>query len=158
MITGYLEIYNNTNIVGVEGLHSLISVGGYLQIDNNINLASVEGLRSLTSVGEYLRLINNANLASVEGLRSLVSVGGWLSIWSNTNLVSVEGLRSLKSIRGTGQNGHAIYLYSNPALARGLPFPALTCKAGPAWPGDATYPNNAYVTANIPAINNVSTC
>jgi hypothetical protein len=86
-------------------------------------------------------------------LRSLTNVGGYLAIVSNTNLASVEGLRSLKSIRDTN-NGYVINLDSNPVLARGLPFPELTCNAGPVWPCG----NNAYVTANIAALNRVPKC
>ena len=118
-----------------------------------------ELLRLFGSVQEitgYL-LIENVSLANVEGLRSLTNIGGYLSINRNGNLVSVEGLRSLKFIRNTiyaPRGGLAILLNDNPILARGLPFPALTCKSGFVYPESV----NAYVTANIPALSSFPWC
>ena len=159
-ISGNLWIYSNTNLFNVEGLRSLTTIDGDLQISNT-SLASVEGLRSLTNVGGYLYIDANNNLASVEGLRSLTNIGGYLVMDNNKNLASVEGLRSLKFIRGSSE-GKAIYLYNNPILAHGLPFPALTCKSGAVC--DAAcgsmfgHSNNAYVNANIPALSSLPSC
>ena len=131
-------------------------ITGFLSISNTVNLVSIEGLRSLTNIGSYLYIGDNNNLASVEGLRSLINVGWFLAIVSNAKLASVEGLRSLKSIGGNG--GGSVNLVNNPVLAHGLPFPALTCKTGPISPGSASQPNNAYVTANIAALDSVPPC
>jgi hypothetical protein len=138
-------------------LSGFYKIQGFVRIQSTLiteeQLLTVFG--HVQQITGYLEIYNNTNLVGVEGLHSLTNVSGYLSISRNTNLVSVEGLRSLKSIRGTYAGQYTIYLDLNPALARGLPFPALTCKAfRPAWPND----NNAYVTANIPAINSLPTC
>jgi hypothetical protein len=163
LLRGYYKIQGNVNLESttitdeqlLTAFGHVQQITGYLIINYNTKLASTEGVRSLTNVGWYLNMYSNTNLVSVEGLRSLTNVGGHLDIEGNTNLASVEGLRSLKSIRGTANGVHAIVLYSNPNLARGLPFPALTCKAGPVYPESR---NSAYVIANIPAINSLPPC
>ncbi len=110
-----------------------------MEVRAKVNLVDIEALHSLTTIGGYLGIYFHQKLTSVQGLRSLANIGGYLWMSGNSNLVSVEGLQNLKFIRGTF-GGNAIMLHVNPALARGLPFPALTCKAGPVYPGDSPMP------------------
>ncbi len=71
---------------------------------------------------------------------------------------ALAGLRNLKTIRGSVNGGVAIYLCSNPVLAAGLPFPALTCKAGRVYPGGLSDPNNAYVNSFLTVLNAIPSC
>jgi hypothetical protein len=127
-------------------------ITGQLVFVSAANLVSLEGLRSLTKIGASLTVVY-CPVVSVEGLRSLTNIGGAFNIAGNGILASVEGLRNLMFIRGN-YNGNAISLNGNPVLARGLPFPALTCKTG----GNGPSPNNAYVINNIPALNIKPSC
>ena len=52
-VSGYLFIYNSTDITNVNGLANLTSVGGYLRIEDNLALTNLSGLANITSVGNF---------------------------------------------------------------------------------------------------------
>ena len=49
-VSGYLFIYNSTDITNVDGLANLTSLGGYLRIEDNLALTNLSGLANITSV------------------------------------------------------------------------------------------------------------
>ena len=90
-VTGNLTI-NNTDVVNLDGLSALVSVGGSLNIMNNPALTSLDGLSSLTFIEGYLRIWSNRSLPNVDGLSSLETVKNHLSIDSNLALTNLDGL------------------------------------------------------------------
>jgi hypothetical protein len=161
LLSGAWKIEGNVDIWGpaITEARLLLLFGSVQEIVGNLsiseanNLFRLEGLHNLTNIGGSLLTLGNSSLVSFEGLHNVTSIGGGLGIYSNPNLISVEGLRSLTSIRGTS-SGYAIVIQSNRALARGLPFPALTRKAGPVHPAND---GNAHLKANITALESVPT-
>lgn len=108
-VTGDLTI-SGADIVHLDGLSSLTSVGGSLSIANNPTLSDLGGLSSLASIGGSLHMQNNEALTHVGGLSSLASVGGSVLVLRNTALMHLDGLSSLTSVSGT------LRLWSNFAL------------------------------------------
>src|SRR5690606_13278398 len=96
-ISGSLYI-SSPDIVNLNGLSNLTSVGGFLLIESNSNLTNLNGLSNLTSVGENLDIYNNLSLTNLDGLSNLTSVGGYLSIAYNSSLTSLNGLNNLTSV------------------------------------------------------------
>jgi hypothetical protein len=106
----YLTINNNDLLQNFEGLESLENIYGAVSIGYNSSLASLEGLDNLASIGGYLSVYNNINLTSFEGLNNLVSLGDMLEIMHNDNLVSLAALQNLVSA------GNFIRILYNPSL------------------------------------------
>jgi hypothetical protein len=99
-IGGYIYIFNNAGLTNLMGLNNLISVGGFLGIQANSSMTSLTGLESLTSIGSYLIIQGNGSLASLNGLENLVSIGDYLSIEGADSLTNLTGLEQLTSIGG----------------------------------------------------------
>src|SRR5690606_22880514 len=97
-VGGYLNIDYNSNLTNLDGLSNLTSVGGFLNIYDNLNLTNLDGLNNLTSVGGYLSIAHNSSLTNLDGLNNLTSVGGFLLIDSNSNLTNLDGLSNLTSV------------------------------------------------------------
>ena len=100
-IGGKFVIHYNDALTSISGLDSLVYVGGDLVIKNNLNLTSISGLGLLVYVGEKLEISYNYNLPSITGLSSLVHVGWNMEIHSNLNLTSITGLTEVSYIGGS---------------------------------------------------------
>ena len=114
---GCAEIEGGVHIIGddimnLNGLSVLTSIGGHLYIENNDALTSLSGLEDLTSIGDYLFVFGNGALTSLTGLNNLTSIGGGLYIWDNYALTSFTGLNNLISIGG-GINIWANYVLTS---------------------------------------------
>ena len=103
-------IINGSDIINLNGLDSLVSIGGCLKIENNPLLANLDGLQSLVSIGKFgmpngdsysewgLSISNNTALISLSGLDSLMTVEGCVDIRDNYSLTSISSLIKLSSI------------------------------------------------------------
>jgi len=112
------------DITNLNGLIGLSLIGGSLmvgEIENGIgnpNLVTLQGLDSLTTVGEDIVIHSNNVLTSLMGLESLISIEGslWIGyhIWGqgggNPSLSSLAALNHLVSIGGS------LWIYDNPVL------------------------------------------
>ena len=103
------------NIVNLNGLNSINSIGGGLWISNNWSLSNLNGLNNLKSIGSWLLIYDHHSLTSLSGLESLKTIGHSLTIGDffqggNYKLESISGLMNLDSI---GSNLSICY---NPVL------------------------------------------
>ncbi len=103
-------ISNNSNLISLSGLESLISVGANVEISYNDQLTSLSGLESLVSIGGGFEIRANESLTNLSGPESLSSIGENLSVYQNESLVNLIGLEELTSIGG------GLYLYTNDSL------------------------------------------
>src|SRR5690606_23304047 len=79
-LSGDLTIGFSNDIINLDGLSNLTSVGGNFYIEQASNLTNLVGLNNLTSVGGFLQIRENPNLINLNGLNSLTTVGGYLAI------------------------------------------------------------------------------
>jgi len=102
-INGSLFIYNNINLITLEGLNKLESLYG-LHIgpkytDQHVsNLIDINGLNNLKSIKGFLYITNNYHLTNIEGLEGLSNISNRCLIFGNTILNSLDGLNKLQSI------------------------------------------------------------
>jgi hypothetical protein len=125
-LTGNLTISGN-DITNLDNLASLRKVSGVLRIENNPNLITLDGLSVLNSIGEDLPsgnppsseapealiIVNNVTLLHCDGLSSLHSINGGLRIERNTNLVSLNGFQNLLLVRWIEVNDNSKLLEIN---------------------------------------------
>ena len=97
-IGGYIWIENIDSLSSLSGLDNLTSIEGGLVIRYCNALTNLSGLEGLTSIGEDLWVGNNDALTSLSGLEGLTSIEGWLGIGNNDALTSLSGLEGLTSI------------------------------------------------------------
>ena len=99
-ISGNLQI-NGEDITDLTPLSSLTSISGNLQVWGNTSLNSLQGLHNITTIGGNLDLAGyNFPLINLNGLGSLQTVGGMVFIQNFQNLISVDGLSNLTSVTG----------------------------------------------------------
>ena len=103
----------DSDIINLQGLSTLDSIGGCLRIINNPLLANLDGLENLRYVGECmiwilgsghtegLTISGNEVLASLAGLNRLKTVKDGVSIVANPAMTELNGLDSLSDV-GTG--------------------------------------------------------
>jgi hypothetical protein len=99
-IEGDITIRDWENILNLDSLSVLHSIGGKLLIETSRSLTSLNGLNNLVSIGGDLKIMGLSALSSLTGLDNLVSIGGGLTISGNGNLASLTGLDNLVSIGG----------------------------------------------------------
>jgi len=107
---GNLVIKSNDNLLNINGLANLTSVGGDLRIYLNPMLENLSGLENLTYIPGNLEVgtfssnyVGNAILNSLSGLVNLDSIGGDFLIYDNDVLETLSGPESLVSIGGSLQ-------------------------------------------------------
>jgi hypothetical protein len=105
-----LRIHNNPILTSVSGLSALDSVSA-LSVSGNDALTNLTGLSGLDSLWGSLSLRDNAALANVDGLTSLTSVGFEVTVSNNTALTDLSGLSALTSVGGV------LTLYGNDVLS-----------------------------------------
>ncbi|MDH4021366.1 MAG: hypothetical protein OEU84_17370 [Xanthomonadales bacterium] len=107
-VPGTLRI-GGPDVVDLTPLSALTTIRDQFQIRQTINLVDLDGLSALTSVGGdqtdaagSFYIFDNAALTNFTGLSGLASVGGTLFISDNPALTSVDGMSSLTSVHGLG--------------------------------------------------------
>ena len=110
-------IIEESDIINLNGLSVLTSIGGSLVVYGNNDLTNFTGLEGLTTIGNCLEIFRNDSLTSLSGLEGLTTIGGYLSIgyndWGfpgNQSLTSLEGLSNLTSV------GTTLLVLGNPCL------------------------------------------
>ena len=99
-LNGNVSIQGN-DIINLDGLSQINSIGGNLEIRDNSSLTSLTGLDNLTSIGGNLDIQNSHALTNLTGLEGLAAIGGTLRIggsftWSgNLALTSLAGLDNI---------------------------------------------------------------
>jgi hypothetical protein len=99
-LNGNVSIQGN-DIINLDGLSQINSIGGNLEIRDNSTLTSLTGLDNLTSIGSHLVIQNSQALTNLTGLEGLAAIGGTLLIggsftWSgNPALTSLAGLDNI---------------------------------------------------------------
>jgi hypothetical protein len=99
-LNGNVTIQGN-DIINLDGLSQINSIGGNLEIRDNSSLTSLTGLDNLTSIGSHLVIQNSQALTNLTGLEGLAAIGGTLHIggsftWSgNPALTSLAGLDNI---------------------------------------------------------------
>ena len=162
-ITGSLIIYYSSatgtgDITNLDSLHRIVSVGEELSIFNNANLVNINGLSNLTSVGALasvpadgsVSIVQNNSLTNIDGLSNLHYIGGTLSIYDNDILENIDGLQNL-------QNFDAFFQISgNPSLTNlnGLTNALHSISGGYAIGGFAIFDNDNLVS--ISGVTNIS--
>ena len=108
-VVGSVSIYG-PNIMNLDSLSWITSIGGSLWISPNAQLTNLQGLSNLTDVGGHVNISGNAALENLTGLDHLQTIGGRLILDDNAQLSNIDGLNSLTSI------GEDVYISNNPLL------------------------------------------
>jgi photosystem II stability/assembly factor-like uncharacterized protein len=145
-IVGEVKIIGSLSgdIINLEGLSQINTIGENLYITRNAFLTNLEGLNNLDSIGGSLVLYDNDSLTSLNGLNNLVTINGSLYIGRGlpaggsignpilTNLIGLENLTyigenliiygntSLMNLEGLEKLtyiGEGLNIYSNVALS-----------------------------------------
>ncbi|WP_020536461.1 DUF7619 domain-containing protein [Lewinella cohaerens] len=96
-IGGLLNIVSNEQLLNLEGLENLNTVGSLAAVSNSA-LADFTGLEGLTEVTYLFTISGNEHLQSFAGLDNLASIGTRLLIIQNDGLTNLQGLSSLASV------------------------------------------------------------
>ncbi|KAA0993373.1 T9SS type A sorting domain-containing protein [Dyadobacter aurulentus] len=99
-IGGELAMVDLPLLTNVNGLSALTGIGGGFGLVRLPLVANLAGLDSLTRVDGMFSLDNLASLANVDGLNALTTVGGNFWLYDLPNLSSLDGLSALASIGG----------------------------------------------------------
>ena len=95
-----ISIYGD-DIVNLDSLDMITSIGGSLSINSNYALTSLAGLENVTTIGGSLSIERNAALTSLSGLENVTVIGGVLFINGNDALTSLSGLEDVPAIGGS---------------------------------------------------------
>lgn len=97
-IGGSLMIYSNPLLKDLNGLNNLTLINGDLWIDENDSLTNLIGLENVTHINGLLRIGFNHSLSSLQGINNLTSVTDQLFIFDNHALLDINCLTSLNYI------------------------------------------------------------
>jgi hypothetical protein len=97
-IGGSLKIYSNPFLKDLNGLNNLTLINGDLWIDENDSLINLTGLENLSQIYGLLRIGFNHSLSSLQGINNLTSISGHFLIFDNHALLDINGLTSLNYI------------------------------------------------------------
>lgn len=87
----------NDSLVDLTGLENLNNVGGDFEISFNDNLLNLSGLSGITTSNNF-DINYNDNLTSLNGLNNLTVINGNLRIGSNKALTEISGLSKLQQV------------------------------------------------------------
>jgi len=110
-IGGSLSIVTNEALTNLTGLDNLTTIGGHLYLEGNMTLANLDGLHNVSYIGGDVQLTNNVSIMNLTGLEGLTAINGKLWINDNTALTSLTGLNNVLSVAGN------VRIFSNPVLA-----------------------------------------
>lgn len=95
-ILGMVRI-EGADIVNLNGLSSISSIGGSLDIRNNTILTNLDGLSGINSVGSVLIIYRNPVLQNISALSGMTSVI-YVAVDENNALENIQGLSGLTSL------------------------------------------------------------
>ena len=94
-IEGDVTINPKSEIVSLDSLYAITSIGGQLMIGQCNSLLTLSGLNNLQNIGGSLTIVSNYNLTNLTALNSLRSIGFTLTIFGNYRIKTLSGLDSL---------------------------------------------------------------
>ena len=89
-----IEESSSGNIINMNGLSQVTSIGGFLRLIYIVGLTNLSGLDNLTSIGR-LNVQFNGALTSLSGMDNVTSIGGEIGIRYNNILTSLSGLGNI---------------------------------------------------------------
>ena len=96
-VTGSLTI-SGSDIINLQALSVLQTIGGGLYIENNNLLGSLDGLQ-VQGVLSDIGLSNNSKLLNIDALKAIEGVGLSLTISQNPLLTDINAFAQIKSVR-----------------------------------------------------------
>jgi Secretion system C-terminal sorting domain len=99
-IGGSLTIRGNTDLSTLSGLGNLTAIVMNLTIQNNSTLSGLGALSSLSDSIHDLTVNNCPNLLGFDGLNGVTKINGNLEVSDNAGLTSLNGLGSITEIGG----------------------------------------------------------
>lgn len=93
-VANRLNIWHNSILPSLHGLHNITSVGG-MDILFNSSLSNLDGLSSLSSSAGIVDIRVNHLLADLNGLSSLTGINGRLRLLNNRTLTDISGLKNI---------------------------------------------------------------
>ena len=94
-IEGDVKIIPKSEIVSLDSLRAITSIGGQLMIASCIDLPTLSGLNNLQNIGGSLTIASNLKLMNLTALNNLRSIGFTLTIFNNDRIKTLFGLDSL---------------------------------------------------------------
>ena len=95
-IEEYVSIWSGDDIVNLDGLSNIVSIGGWLNISSCPILENIDGLSNLSHVGQSITVEHCNILDDLVGLGNVASYNG-LEIIGCDSLVSLNGLENISS-------------------------------------------------------------
>lgn len=98
----YIWFVNCNNLVSIDGLSNLDSIGFEIDISNCPNITSIETFNNITTLKRLV--IEGTGISNLEGLNNLSSLKGSFSsnIRYNFSLIDISALSNLQIILGGG--------------------------------------------------------
>jgi len=119
-IGGDLNIEGNDSLVDLAGLDNLDSIGGSLTIHNDSSLQNLHGLENLEHIDSSLEITKNKGLDSITALGNITHIGGDLIIGKTSNLGGGgrpnDSLASLAGLEGITYIGGSLSIANNGLL------------------------------------------
>ncbi len=113
-VTGFLIIENNDQLLNLNGLDSLTSIGG-LSVVFCQNLTDIQALAGIHGELSGMAIISNPSIPSLNGLEGITKVKTSLHIEDNESLQNLDGLSNVDSLAIIGPE-YSLGIWYNPAL------------------------------------------
>jgi hypothetical protein len=97
-VGGSVHIFNSRNLTGLTGLNRMKSIGGSLDIYQDSAMQSFSGLEGLTKIGKRLEIESNPVLTSLSSLGNVNTSLEALHVVYNNKLSNLTGLNRIKRI------------------------------------------------------------
>ncbi len=82
-----LRIWNNDNLINLDGLESVVDYGGVFNCLVNASLTNIDGIRNFDKIHDQIAIAGNNSLSNIEGLEFIdISDVDNISIHGNPNL------------------------------------------------------------------------
>ena len=96
-ITGFLSIQQNEQLVNLNDLNNLQTIGGGFFVSSNA-LTTLGNFPALQSIGGTVSVIGNAKLTTLGNFPALQSIGGSVSVIDNAKLTTLGNFPALQTI------------------------------------------------------------
>ncbi len=99
-VGGTLELRSLDNLLDINGLNALIQVNGSLVLEDLGSITNIDALSNLSLVGGEVEFHGLGNLMNINGLSGLSTVGGGISIHNISNLTTLQPLANIETFSG----------------------------------------------------------
>lgn len=115
VIRSGLQIQQNPQLINLQGLNQLDSLGGYLFIAQNARMTDFVGLGPLRHL-DALAVFDNDQLNSLKGLEDVTDIGHAQDWFVNLHLASNDALETLEGLDGLKKVSGGIWITGHPRL------------------------------------------